>query len=295
MGKAMYKYYIYGLGIKSEIKLYQLEQYGGNAEDVIVRYGEITDDIAKYTQEGIASSMSENRVWFRNDIGHFIILNGNEILVQPAKNTTEEQIASFVLGWCIAFLFQQRGIPAIHCSALEMKNQAVLIAGGSGAGKSTLTLSLLEKGYRYLADDIAMVDVKNDLMIQPAFPQQKVCRNVAESMESDQLFYVDEKKDKFAYVNTDDFCAIPRKLSTIFLISKYDGDEVIVEKLKGLDKWNGIMKNLFLLDAYLALGFPVSERNRCLEIAGKVEVYAIRRPERKDTVSEICNKMIELV
>uniref|UniRef100_UPI00405601DA hypothetical protein n=1 Tax=Acetatifactor sp. TaxID=1872090 RepID=UPI00405601DA len=291
----MYRYYIYGLGIKSEMKLYQLEQYAGEAEDVTVRYGEITDDIARYTKDGITSSMSANRVWFRNDIGYFIIWNGNEIVVQPAENATEEQVASFVLGWCIAFIFQQRGIPAMHCSALEMHNQAVLISGGSGAGKSTLTLSLLGKGYRYLADDIAMVDLSNDMLIQPAFPQQKVCRDVAESMEPEQLYYVDEKKDKFAYMNMNDFCPIPQKLSTIFLISKYNGEELIVEKLKGLDKWNGIVKNLFLLDAYLALGFPIEEKNRCLEIAGKVEVYAIRRPEGKDTVAEICNKIIELV
>ena len=140
-----------------------------------------------------------------------------------------------------------------------------------------------------------MVDATQDMLIQPAFPQQKVCRDVAESMESEQLFYVDEKKDKFAYMNREDFCGEPRKLSTIFLLSKYEGDELVIERLKGLDKWNGIMRNLFLLDAYLALGFPAEERNRCLAIAGRTEVYAIRRPEGKDTVEEICNRMLELL
>jgi len=291
----MYKYFIYGLGIWSEIKLYQLEEYVGEAKDVTVRLGKITEDLVGYADRGATSAMSPERLWFRNDIGHFVVKNGNEILIQPAETAKEADIAGFVLGWCIAFLFQQRGIPAIHCSALEMYDKAVLISGGSGAGKSTLTLSLLQKGYRYLADDIAMVDLKNNFMVQPAFPQQKVCRDVASGMDEERLFYVDEKKDKFAYNNREQFCTTPKKLSAIFLISKYDGAELLIEPLKGLAKWNGIMKNLFLWDAYMAFGFPADERNRCLEIAGNVEVYAIKRPEGKDTVDEICNKIVELV
>lgn len=291
----MYKYYIYGLGIKTEVKLYHLEQYVGNSEDVYVHYGTITEDIEERIRQGISSSMSQNRAWFKNATGIFVILNGNEIIIHSAETATEEDAASFVLGWCMAFLFQQRGMPAIHCSALEMNDRAVLIAGNSGAGKSTLTLSLLDAGYRYLVDDIAMIDLQNEMMVSPAFPQQKVCRDVAETMQDASLFYINERKDKFAYINEEQFCPDAKKLGAIFLIDKYDGDVVKVERLKGLAKWNGIMKNLFLRDAYQAFQFfPPEERNRCLEIAGKVEVYAISRPQGKDTVAEITDRIIEL-
>lgn len=291
----MYSYYIYGLGVKSEVRLYQLEQYNGPKEDVFIHYGEADEDIRLLIEQGINSSMSRTRVWFRNDIGIFVISDGNRILIEPYQEADDNDIASFVLGWCIAFLFQQRNILAIHCSALEMHNQAVFIAGSSGAGKSTLTLALLKAGYRYLADDIAMVDLQDDLMIQPAFPQQKVCRNVAENMESDSLFYINEKKDKFAFINNEDFCPEPRKLTTIFMIDRYDGDELIFERTTGLAKWNGVARNLFLLDAYMSLDFPPGERERCLELAGKVEMYTIKRPDGKDTVNEICNKIIDVV
>lgn len=295
MEEVMYRYYIYGLGIRSEIKLYQLEQYTKEAKDVFIHYGKIEEDIAGYADKGANSAMSAERLWFRNELGHFVIKNGKEIMIQPAATAKETELAGFVLGWCIAFLFQQRGVTAIHCSALEMYNRAVLISGGSGAGKSTLTLSLLQKGYRYLADDIAMIDIKQDFLVQPAFPQQKVCRNVAEEMAPEQLFYVDEKKDKFAYINKEAFCNSPKKLSAIFLIRKYDGDSVQIEQVKGLAKWNGIMQNLFLWDAYQAFGFPKEEQDRCLMIAGNTEVYEIRRPKGKDTVDEICDKIMKLV
>lgn len=291
----MFHYLIYGLGISSEIRLYQLEQYTGDSEEVFIHYGAVTEDIEGSIDKGISSSMSPNRAWFINDTGIFVIANGNEIMIQATEDATEDDVASFVLGWCMAYLFQQRGMPAIHCSALEMHDRAVLIAGNSGAGKSTLTLSLLDAGYRYLVDDIAMVDMQNDMMVPPAFPQQKVCRDVAESMQDASLFYINERKDKFAYINEEQFCPDAKKLGAIFLIDKYEGDVVKVERLKGLAKWNGIMKNLFLRDAYQAFQFfPPEERNRCLEIAGKVEVYSISRPQGKDTVAEITDRIIEL-
>lgn len=291
----MYKYFFYGIGVVSEVKLYHLELYTGDREDVKIHYGDADNDIKAYLRNGINSTMSENRVWFINDIGIFVIRNGNEILVEQKEETSEDDVASFVLGWCIAFLFQQRGIPAIHCSALEMGDSVVLIAGNSGAGKSTIALGLQQRGYRYLVDDIAMVDIQNDMCIQPAFPMQKVCRNLAETMDSEALYYVNEKKDKFAYRNLDNFCAEPRKLSAIFLLNKYVGSDVIYEKLSGVKKWNSIMKHLFLRDAYMALGMPKEEINRCLEIAGRVEVYEVNRPEDRDTVAEICEKIINIV
>lgn len=291
----MYRYYIYGLGIDSEVRLYHLEQYNGYKKDVYIRCGAVSENIVESISQGINSRMSKTSVWFRNDVGIFVISNGNEILIQPAMSATENDIASFILGWCIAFLFQQKEMLAIHCSALAMYNQAVFIAGGSGAGKSTLALSLLKEGFRYLADDIAMVDLHNELMIQPAFPQQKICRNVAENMESDSLFYINERKDKFAFTNNDDFCTEPHKLTTIFMLDRYDGKELIFEKTTGIAKWNGVVKNLFLLDAYLSLDFPRGERERCLELAGKVDMYTVRRPDGKDTLYEIRDRVIDIV
>ena len=100
----MYQYYIYGLGIHSEIKLYNLEETS-SAPDVTVRYASVPDDIATLTAQGIASSMSAERIWFRNDSGHFIVRDGKEILVCPLGDVDEKELASFILGWSLSFLF----------------------------------------------------------------------------------------------------------------------------------------------------------------------------------------------
>ncbi|MBQ8798848.1 MAG: hypothetical protein IJZ55_04710 [Lachnospiraceae bacterium] len=290
----MYQYYIYGLGLHSEIKLYHLEETSA-APDVTVRYASVPEDIGLLTAQGVASAMSVSRIWFRNDSGHFIIQNGNEILVCPFGDVDEKELASFVLGWSISFLFLQRGFSAIHCSAMEIDgHRAALIAGVSGAGKSTAALSLIEAGYRYLADDIIMVKPSADMLVYPGFPLQKVCRNVAEQMDDEDLFYINERKDKFAYYNTEDFCNEPRQLSIMIMLDKYDGDTVLTEELTGLAKWNCMLQNLFLLDAYKSFDYPPEEKARTLELAGKIRIYKITRPDGTDTIDEIRDAMIRI-
>lgn len=290
----MYQYDIYGLGIHTEIKLYNLEERAVPC-DVRVHYGMVPKDIVASAGKGLISGLTPSRAWFRNERGYYVITGGNDIMVHPIGDVEESEFASFILGWCIAFLFQLRGFSAIHSSAIEMGEQAVLISGASGAGKSTTALSLIHSGYRYLADDIAMVNPKADMMIQPAFPQQKVCRNVAEQMQPDQLVYINEKKDKFACYNTEDFCDEPRKLTTMFILRRHDGDGIRVEEMRGIAKLNAVFQSLFLLDPYLEMGFPIEEQSRCLDIAGKITIYKIFRPQDKDTVEEVRDTIIKLM
>lgn len=286
----MFNYFIYGLRVSSEIQLYNIAEAPEGECDVKVYKGSIDDEIKGLIARGITSSMNPERVWFINDSGVFVIRNGSEIIVTPSNDSiSDDELGSFVLGWGISFLFAQRGIPAIHSTAIDVAGKAILISGNSGAGKSTTALAMMKRGYKYLADDIAMVDIKNDMTINPGFPVQKVCRDVAGEIEESKLKYVNEKKDKFAYFNTEDFCNEPRKLKAIYIISKYDGNELTMEMPKGLDKWNAIANTLFLLDAYRCLSFPAEEKKRCLEIAGKADVYVIKRPANVDTLDAICD------
>ena len=54
------------------------------------------------------------------------------------------------------------------------------------------------------------------------------------------------------------------------MLDKYDGEVVLTEELTGLSKWNCILQNLFLLDAYKSFDYPPEEKARTLELAGKL-------------------------
>ena len=69
----------------------------------------------------------------------------------------------------------QRDMIAIHGGTIAMNGKGLLITGNRGAGKSTLTSALRLKGYPLVADDVSAM---KSLMVQPAYPQQKVCEDM---------------------------------------------------------------------------------------------------------------------
>ena len=46
---------------------------------------------------------------------------------------------------------------ALHAGAVELDGKVLLVAGESGSGKSTLTAALVQRGARYLTDEVAVV------------------------------------------------------------------------------------------------------------------------------------------
>jgi hypothetical protein len=57
-------------------------------------------------------------------------------------------------------VLKRLGVLAWHCAVVERGGAAALLPGVSGSGKSTTTLNLLTSGFRFLADDAALLRVK---------------------------------------------------------------------------------------------------------------------------------------
>jgi hypothetical protein len=58
----------------------------------------------------------------------------------------------------LAWLLRERGRFALHASAVARHGDGLLIAGESGSGKSTTALSLIQAGWDWLADDVALLE-----------------------------------------------------------------------------------------------------------------------------------------
>lgn len=81
-----------------------------------------------------------------------------------------------------------------------------------------MTCGLLERGYRLLADDMAVVqtfsgkkDSRELALVYPAFPYQKLCRDAAvrRGYALEKLLYINEEKDKFLVPWKGDFLTEP--------------------------------------------------------------------------------------
>ncbi len=83
----------------------------------------------------------------------------------------------------------QRRFLLLHASAVERDGRALLMTGHSGAGKSTLAALLGERGWRFLGDEFALVDLDSGAL--HPFPRAISLKNEAlhlfDGVEPDRL------------------------------------------------------------------------------------------------------------
>jgi hypothetical protein len=65
----------------------------------------------------------------------------------------------------LAPVLRLHGLFMVHAFAVERDGSALLLVGESGSGKTTSGLSLISQGWRYLANDVALITVREGSVI----------------------------------------------------------------------------------------------------------------------------------
>ena len=103
------------------------------------------------------------RVW-KTPTGFYLECGDSELNLDLSRNQAvgmlnptfwdyplAEQREFFLLSFLM--LFRKHGLYGLHANGVLKEETGLLIVGGSGCGKTTLTLSLIQAGWHYLADD----------------------------------------------------------------------------------------------------------------------------------------------
>lgn len=287
----MYSYYVYGCYVQSDIPLYNMPCQEGIPE-IFIKTASI--ERPENLQEGQDYYSEPKLTFFQTPFCRFLIRNGATILVDPFQEADMYLVTSLIIGYGFAFLFAQRGATAFHCTALSMYQKGVMISGISGAGKSTTAYQLVNRGHKYLVDDIAIMYPKEHFFITPAFPIQKICGKDIDAIPEDKLLYINETRDKYSYYNIEQFETTPREITTIFFITTGDVDEVIIEEQTGLNRFLRVLECQYLVEIFAKTGTPEVDKQNCLKLAGKIRFYKIIRPKNKNTLEQIAD-MIEKI
>ncbi len=72
------------------------------------------------------------------------------------------------LNWCVASHAHQ--FLVIHAAVVERHGRALLLPAPSGAGKSTLCAALVQRGWRLLSDELALLDIASGQLLGMARP-----------------------------------------------------------------------------------------------------------------------------
>lgn len=291
MEKRLYWYMIYGTVFCSEAEYPHLVETDIREAEAYIRLVGVMEGETGDDYENRIFVINKKKIHFGNSKGSFMVTEGRYIDIHPNSDVPLAELNPFVFGYCMAMLFWQRGRLAIHCSTVNYNGSALIISGGSGSGKSTLTARFLDCGSRLMTDDVAILETvgQGEIMVYPGFPQQKLCRDAVgrNKLDTKELLYIDEDKDKFAVDRREGFSTEPVRLGAMVCLNRYSGKEVRIRELSGHEKLDFILENQFLRPMFEnSCEYPPEDMKQSLIIAMSVPVYEVLRPIKGDTTAE---------
>lgn len=289
----MYYYKLFGITIQSDLEFPQLVVSEDTARhDVLIEKTGFSQEIEDKTPQ-MYYEFGQEYSWLCNTTCQIQVYEGNRITYALTGKGNADWLQTYLLGYGMSMLALQRGLLPIHCSAVANEQGALLIAGESGAGKSTATTAFLKAGYTLMADDMAWAD---GTMVYPAFPYQKLCRDVVEreGYDLDELIYINEEKDKFLARYRGEFSTEARPIKGFILLHLTREETVTAQELTGFDRFHVYLGNTFLRKLMTKEQKYAPYMGKMgLDMASKVPLLAIGRPVGKDTAEEVVRTAVE--
>lgn len=292
MVKQMFMYKIYGLIIRSDMEIEELISVNQFSNyDATISLAKVPRHIENIVYDGEKVKYSREKFYLHiQDVAHFYVAHGTLVIVELEGKGRLSEVKAFLLGSCLGILLSQRNTIAIHGGAVAINGAAIIITGETGAGKSSLISAFINSHYKFLADDVvALEKEKNgDVAAIPAFPQQKLCRDVMKIMgyqiEAGSL--IDKQRDKFTISVRRSFLPKSVPLKAIYEINVIDKGNVRVEELIGTAKLILILKNIYRIEIISLENFEPEYFKKCIQIAKAVKAYKITRPKNKFSLDE---------
>lgn len=291
----MFFYKIFGLVLASDLPFLQLVTCEATEHyDVLVERTELSEEIKEKSAQK-KYEFGQEYSWLLNTTCQIEVSGGRRMAYALTGEGNPDWLQTYLLGFGMSMLALQRNMLPIHCSVVSDEEGAVLIAGESGAGKSTLTTAFLKSGYALMADDMAWADGE---MVYPAFPYQKLCRDVVEREGYDvsELIYIDEEKDKFLAPYRGTFCTEPKRMKGFLWLRLTGAEQVEEQEITGFDRLHVYVGNLFLRKLMTAEQKYAPYIGQIgLKMAANVPVLSVARPIGKDTAREVVSAAMEWV
>lgn len=281
----MYVYNIFGLIVASELQLPictevpELE----NQANVFIKYGDVRSHLAQeYINSNKHTIVEPNNIWLHIKEEAWIhIHDGKYIIVDLYENADLQTVCLYLFGSGIGALIHQQGKTVLHGNSLEVDDGCVVFMGDSGAGKSTISTALYERGYRFLADDLAVVNA--NLEIEPGIPRLKVWQDTANhlNINTQNLDRIRLLVNKYSYLITKNICRQPRRIKTIFVLETHDENSFKIEEISGVAKFKELQYHTYRKFYVKKMGYQKQFFELNSQIAQNVSLYKITRPANK--------------
>jgi hypothetical protein len=242
---------------------------------------DLATDLADAPHAGVLWRAGPGRLLFHvPQVARYLVSGGNLIEIEPCAGAHARMVRRFLRMTPAAALYLQRGIPVLHAAvAVDQDGRAVALAGDSGSGKSVLLATLLRRGWRLLADDLAPVTLdRNHVPVAvPTWPEIRPWPGHAGLTTAG----LDRGLGR-------EFVREPRPISAIWWLGVHGGDAVETRAVEGIARFDAFGAMAYnrliagaLLDrrSYLAVAAAV--------VGAAIPIRRLLRPRDRWTADEL--------
>jgi len=289
-------YRAFGLNIASCLPLPGLRP-GEGEPDVQVRWGAVPEALEGAQGRGACYQAAPGKFLLSlHGVARYLAADGSQIVIDRAPQATDDDVSAFLLSSAMGAVLHQRGVLALHASAVERDGRATLLMGHSCTGKSTLAAAMLRRGFRLLADDICAVAVAADgpARVLPEQTHLELWQHALRKLDEphDGLRRVRPALNKFLFP-AGSVCDEPTVVGRAYVLSFSNAAETELEPLKGMERANAVMTNTYHPRFVEGLGCKCPHFQQCAAVASQVPVTRLTQPNDGFVVEQTADLLEE--
>jgi hypothetical protein len=292
----VFRYTVYGICLQTPFPCPELKPTQGNP-DVYVSYGQVPEALESPDASAELFQVSATQFLLKFEpIACYLAQNGDKIIIQLGDQVNDVMVRGLLLGAVLSVLMHQRGMLALHASAILSSQGAVLFLGSSGAGKSTLLTAFLERGYRMLSDDVIglSLDKSGRPLAYPGYPQVKLWDDALTMLgrSTKGLHRLLPQAEKYVLPADQSFVSDPAPLYALYALETHDKPTLSLIPLEDIEKLSVFINNTY---RPLLLSVPALRQHHfhvATVAANRIKVRRLVRPQQSFSIREMI-KLIE--
>jgi len=244
----MHLYSAFSLQILSDIPIFLLSKNKLISEEslpkVRIENNETLElPLPNYAREIFTHATGKSTLFFRKEIGLFNITK-DRIEYKKSRHCSDHDFLRVLLSLPIGYCLMLNNNLVMHASVVSKNGDASLFIGKSGMGKSVLAYQLIEKGFKFLSEDICAVTKKN--FVQPSMPFIKLSNEfINNNIQETYQLNSDKRNRKGLFIDQEKFLDSPQKIKNIFILNNNSSDICEITNITKKESLPLIFKNSF--------------------------------------------------
>lgn len=288
---ATFSYRAFGLNICSDLECNAVLP-GTGVPDVYIRLGRVPEQLESGEAIGVFSQATRGQLLLNvKHIARFLVSSGNEIVVEAVPGADRSMILLLLFSSAFGALLHQRGILALHGSAIVTPHGAVVFAGASSFGKSTLAGVFHRRGLSVLADNVCPISVGDIPEVLPANPFLMLWADAANQLGIDEqhLRRARSGLEKYVFPLGDGFAAEPKSLHAIYVLEPSNSDFFSLVPVHGIRKIRTLHRTVYRPFFVEGMNLGSQYSRQIGDVARHARVAVVKRPRGGFRVDELAD------